>query len=137
VLADVRVDGRQRIVEQHDRLLAVRGARNRNALLLAARQVDAALADLGLVAGGEQREIGPQTARVEHAVVARLVDLARENDVVAHARVHNPRRLRHVGDAAIDRDATGANRHLVQQQRQHRALATADRANHQAPTSRA
>lgn len=60
-LADVGVDGRQRIVEEDERLGAVGGARQRDALLLAARQVDALLADLGAVARRQQANVGRES----------------------------------------------------------------------------
>lgn len=36
VLSDVRIDGRERIVQQNDFLVAIGGTRNRNALFLTA-----------------------------------------------------------------------------------------------------
>ena len=52
VRGDVRIDGRQDVVEQDDRAARVDGARQRDAGLLAAREVHAALPDLSRVPGG-------------------------------------------------------------------------------------
>ena len=41
----------------------------RNPLLLAAREVDASLADLGEISRREQRDVRVQCARLEHGVV--------------------------------------------------------------------
>ena len=49
----VGVDGRQRVVEQDDGRAPRQRARQRGALLLAARQIDAALAQHGVVTAGE------------------------------------------------------------------------------------
>ena len=48
----VAVERAGRLVEQHDRRLAEHGAGKRDALLLAARQVHATLADLIVIAAG-------------------------------------------------------------------------------------
>jgi hypothetical protein len=51
VAADMHVDGRQRVVQDVDVRVGVRRARDGDALLLAAAQIDALLADLRAVAG--------------------------------------------------------------------------------------
>ena len=102
-----------------------RGRRlGRLTLLLAAREVDATLANLGCVAGRQDADVGRELARVDNAriggfalrralVGAHAVRLAGKDHVLAHARVEHPRGLRHVGHAAADVHAA-AVRHLAE-----------------------
>ena len=138
-LADLGVERRERVVKEVDVRAAVGRARDGDALLLAAAEVDAALADLGLIACGQDADVARELAGVDDLRVGRValglglarahaVRLAREDDVLAHARVEHPRGLRNVGDATAHVHAA-AVRHLAQlaEQRLHkRRLAAAD-----------
>ena len=64
VAPDVRVDGRERVVKHVDVRVRVRRARERDPLLLAARERDALLADLRLVAGGQLGEEVPRAVAI-------------------------------------------------------------------------
>ncbi len=87
VFADGGVDRRERIVEHERRRARVDGARECNALLLAAGQVDTLLANLGRVAGGQNGKVGSQRARADDACVALGVKRATVENIVADGRV--------------------------------------------------
>lgn len=55
--ADMRVDGTQRIIHQHDFRVTIHSPSNRNALLLPATEIHAALADFRGVARTEDSKI--------------------------------------------------------------------------------
>jgi hypothetical protein len=69
VFADGGVDRRERVVEHERRRARVNGASERNALLLAAAEIDSLLANLGRVAGWKDGKIGRQRARADNAVI--------------------------------------------------------------------
>mmetsp|Transcript_31554 Transcript_31554/g.106263 ORF Transcript_31554/g.106263 Transcript_31554/m.106263 type:complete len:642 (+) Transcript_31554:945-2870(+) len=95
MLADVRVNRRKRIVQKHhSRGPAVRHARERDAGLLAAAQVDAALANLTLDAAGQLLDVVGKGAALDDGVEALLVEFLAERDVVAQRGVDDPRHLR-------------------------------------------
>ena len=71
--ADVGVHGAERVVQQIERRAAIHSAGQADALPLPARQVDAALANLRLIAGRQHRQVCAQRAHVQHVVVVRLV----------------------------------------------------------------
>ena len=96
----LRVERREHVVQDAQLARRVRGARDGDALLLAAAQRDAALADLGGVAVGQRCEVGVQLAAPQHLGVPSGVEGLAEDDVLAHGRVEDPRRLRAVGRAA-------------------------------------
>ena len=139
----VAVERRGRLVEQQDRRALQNGAGNGDALLLAARQFQAALADFGLVALGR----APDEA-VDLRLARRLLDLgvaripAAVADVVAdgvveqhgilrhHADGGAQRSLRHIADVlAVDQDAAAADVVEAKQQPRDRRLAGAGRAD--------
>ena len=96
LLADVHVDGRQRVVQKVEICLAVRSARHGHSLSLATRQVDAPLSDFGLVARWQHLEVRLECAGIEHRVVSRIIEWLAEQDVVPESGVLNPRSLCHV-----------------------------------------
>ncbi len=132
---DARVHRRQRVVQQRDVGPGVRRARERQPRLLPARQVQAALAQLAAVAGGQRRQVVLQCARGHDAGVPPRVPGRAEHDVVADGARHDPGHLRAVGHAPADpgrarRRGAAARRaphrqQLAQQRRQQRALARA------------
>ena len=95
----LRVERRGRLVEDEDRRVAQDRPRDRDALLLAAREAVAALADDRVVALGQR---GDQLVDLRRA--RGLLDLlvgrlrAREAEVVAHGRVEEVRLLRDDAD---------------------------------------
>lgn len=101
VLADVRIDRTQRIVEHVDVGLGVEGARQTDALLLPARQVDTALSDLGLFARRPYSQVLLERTRVQNPLVELLVELGIEQNVVFYGSVLNPGLLRNVGGGAV------------------------------------
>ena len=130
VLADVRVDGTQRVVEHVDIGVGEDGARQADALLLSARQVDALLADLGAIARRHDGQVGAERARGQHLLVEMRVESRAEHDVVLDRLVLDPGELRHVRHRSVHVDATHVQLvHLAQQARQHARLATAHRTN--------
>uniref|UniRef100_J3KZS0 Uncharacterized protein n=1 Tax=Oryza brachyantha TaxID=4533 RepID=J3KZS0_ORYBR len=98
--AGVRVDGAEDVVEQVDVAVLVDRARELDALLLAAAEVDAALADLRLVAELHHLQVLLQGAHPDRLHVARPVHGAPEQDVLLDRPVLDPRRLWHVRHAA-------------------------------------
>ena len=100
----LRVERRGRLVEHQDRRVPQHGARDRHALLLAAREAVAALADDGLVAVGKR---GDQL--VDLRGPRRLLDLLvggvglREAEVLAHGRVEEIGLLRDDADRRGER----------------------------------
>ena len=134
-----RIQGRGGLVQDQHRPVGQDRARNRNPLPLAARQLDAALADQGLVAvrqvGNEAMGMGE--ARGAHDLgVARLrpriSDVLGQRAVEQHRLLRHQRnrpaqaRLRHAGDVlAVDRDATAVEVVKPLQQLDQRALAAA------------
>mmetsp|Transcript_12736 Transcript_12736/g.31199 ORF Transcript_12736/g.31199 Transcript_12736/m.31199 type:complete len:296 (-) Transcript_12736:235-1122(-) len=121
----MRVHRGKRVVQQVDVRIRVRGARQRHAVLLAARQVHALLADLRLVARGQQVQVRAQRARRQHARVVLLVQLAAHEHVGPQRRVLDPWVLRRVRHAALHHHAALEARHLAQQRGQQRRLAGA------------
>ena len=100
-LPDVRVDRRQRVVEQVDVGVGVHCTSERDTLLLATAEVDATLTDFRLIAAGEHGNVGAQLARLQHSVVALLVEGPPEDHIVAQSVVDNPCALRDVGDLSV------------------------------------
>mmetsp|Transcript_8575 Transcript_8575/g.14758 ORF Transcript_8575/g.14758 Transcript_8575/m.14758 type:complete len:210 (-) Transcript_8575:23-652(-) len=127
VLASVLVHGRQRIVQHLHLRLRVDGAGQGDALALAAAQIDAALADLRLVAVREDLHVALQRAREHHLTILGIVKGPTEKNVVADSAVLDPRRLGHVGDRTADRQAALEHLTLGQNRHEKRRLATADR----------
>ena len=99
-LADMRVESGQRIVQHVNVSVGVYRSGEADALLLAAGQVDALLADFGRVACRHQLQVARERTRAYHLFVETLVDAGvrtlSEQDVVAHGRVLDPRLLRHI-----------------------------------------
>ena len=119
----LRVERRGRLVEHEDRRVAQDRARDRDPLLLAAREAVAALADDGLVALGQRRDqaVDLRGARGLLDLLVGRVGL-REAEVLAHGRVEEVRLLRDDADRggerrerqlaqvdAVDRDAALAS----------------------------
>ena len=100
-LADMCVDGTQRIVEHVDVGVGVERPGQADALLLSARQVDALVADFGAIAVRHDVEVDAHGARVHHSVVLGLVERLAEQYVGAHGGVLDPRLLWHVGHTAV------------------------------------
>ena len=116
------VDRRRRLVEDEDARIGEERARERDELPLAERELEAALADLGVVAvrqlgdeavGADSRrgglDLGPGGARTAERDVVR--DRAGEEEALLRddAELSPQRRLRHVAQVgAVDRDAPAA-----------------------------
>ncbi|ERJ36121.1 hypothetical protein L810_0924 [Burkholderia sp. AU4i] len=116
----LRVDRRQRLVEQQDRCVAQQRAGNREALALAARQHEPAFADARRITVRQRRDEIVRVGRTrggDHVRVARVG--AAEPQVVGDAAVEQRRILRD------DRDHLA---HLAGIERPHVAAADADRA---------
>mmetsp|Transcript_31750 Transcript_31750/g.80968 ORF Transcript_31750/g.80968 Transcript_31750/m.80968 type:complete len:494 (-) Transcript_31750:512-1993(-) len=126
----VRVHGRQRVVQQVDVGARVHGARDGHALLLAARQRHAAVADLGEVAVGQDLQVGAQLRGRERRLVRVRPQLAAHQHVLLQRVVHDPRRLRHVRHAAVHRHLAGLLADVADERRQHARLAAAHAAHH-------
>ncbi len=142
-LLGVAVERRSRLVEQQDRRAFQDGAGDGDALLLAAGEFQAALADLGLVAFRREAD-----EAVDLRLPRRLLDLgvgripAAVADIVAdgvveqhgvlrhHADGGAQRRLRDVADIlAVDQDAAAGDIVEAEQQPRDRRLAGAGRAD--------
>ncbi len=140
-LLGVAVERGGRLVEQQDRRAFQDGARDGDALLLAAGQFQAALADFGLVAlGAELDEIvdlrEPRglldlgIARIPAAVADIVADRVVEQHGVLrdHADGRAQRYLRHVADIlTVDQDAAAGDVVEAEQQPRDRRLAGAGR----------
>lgn len=81
-LADVHVEGAQRVVEEDDVAPVVDPARDVDALLLPAAEGDPALSDLALVAAREDLQVVLEGADVEDLLVQLFVVLLPKDDVV-------------------------------------------------------
>mmetsp|Transcript_15581 Transcript_15581/g.24246 ORF Transcript_15581/g.24246 Transcript_15581/m.24246 type:complete len:1269 (+) Transcript_15581:1003-4809(+) len=127
---DVGVHRRERVVEHVEVGVGVGGPGEGHALLLAAAEVDALLADLGGVARGQHGQVRAQRAGRQHLVVPLPVERPAHGDVPAQRGVHDPRALRHVGHAPPQGHAALHPGHLAQQQRGQGALAAAHLADH-------
>mmetsp|Transcript_6694 Transcript_6694/g.12309 ORF Transcript_6694/g.12309 Transcript_6694/m.12309 type:complete len:315 (+) Transcript_6694:1143-2087(+) len=99
-LSDVRIESRQRVVEQVHVALGIDGPGDTHSLFLASGEVDAPLADLCLVPGDHVPQVLPQSRDPNGLVVELLVEVESEQDVLANRRVEDPRLLRDVGDRA-------------------------------------
>ena len=82
------------------RSVGVNGTRQRDALLLPARQVDAVFANFGLIAGRQHVEVVVEGAHGQCALIRGLVIVAVEEDVFSDGQVLNPCLLRHVSAGA-------------------------------------
>ena len=137
------IERRRRLVEQQKRRVAQNGARNGDALALAAGQRDATLADRGVEAlrqsGDEARGMG-MLGRARDFGIGSLG--AAEADIVAHRGCEHHAVLRHERDAraqlrrieigkahAVERDASGGRIVEAQQKMKDRALAGAGRSD--------
>jgi hypothetical protein len=125
VLGHVRVDCAERVVEQDYVGPGVDGPGQAHSLLLSAGQVDALLANLGLIAGGQNAQVLGQRAALNDLCVEALVELAAEQNVPLHSVVYDPGLLRHVGHRAVDVDAASELVHLADHARQQTRLARA------------
>mmetsp|Transcript_4166 Transcript_4166/g.12478 ORF Transcript_4166/g.12478 Transcript_4166/m.12478 type:complete len:444 (+) Transcript_4166:1472-2803(+) len=131
---DLGVDGGEHVVEEDGggRAAAgrVAGAREGDARLLAAGEVDAPLSDLGPVPGGQLLEVGGEGARAEHLLVEARVEGLAEEHVVLERHVLYPRLLGTVHHLAAQHGAPLEPRHVAEQREQHRRLAATHRAEH-------
>eukprot|EP01045_Picozoa_sp_COSAG04_P015242 COSAG04_NODE_1192_length_7801_cov_7.001298_6_plen_125_part_00 len=84
VVAHVHVDRREHVIHQHNVGVAVDRAGQGNARLLPARDVDALLSDLGLVARGENLQVRQHRTGFDRGVVALRVQRQAEGDIVSH-----------------------------------------------------
>ena len=139
-----RVERRRRLVEDDDRRIFQQRARDRHTLLLAARQLEPALADRRVVALRRRRDELVDLRRPrgrDHLVAAgarpAVCDVVFHRVVEQHRVLRNDAdraaqaRLRHVAQVlAVDRDAPDV--HVVEaiQQPRERALARARRPDH-------
>mmetsp|Transcript_12047 Transcript_12047/g.36285 ORF Transcript_12047/g.36285 Transcript_12047/m.36285 type:complete len:275 (-) Transcript_12047:1276-2100(-) len=121
----VRVHRRQNVIQQIHVGVGVEGSRESDALLLAARNVEPLFADLGVVAVFEFPEVLAQRRAVHGVVVLFAVERRAEQDVLPHARVPDPRRLRAVRDRARDPQTPGDDRRLSQEREQQARFAGA------------
>ena len=130
--SDVRVHCGERIVEEHHVRLRVHGARDRDALPLPAADRDPALADLGLISGGERGEVGVERARGEGGGVELRLDGRPEEDVLLHGGVHHEGLLRHVRHRAphLDRRPLAAPQQPERRGGQRRLAGTHAAAHH-------
>ena len=98
------VERARRLVEHEDRRVAQHRARDRDALLLAAGEAVAALADDGVVALGQRRDHVMDARRLRRGLdllVGRV--RLREAEVLAHRRVEEIRLLRDDADEVAER----------------------------------
>lgn len=95
--ADMRVESRGRIVHQVNLLVLVEGARKAQPCLLAAREVDAAVADQRLVTLPLHEDVSLELAVLDGVDVALRVERLVVNDVLADLFVSNPWALCRVG----------------------------------------
>ena len=103
------------VVEEETSARAVARAREGDARLLPAGEVEAALADLRQIALRQNLQVGVEAARGDHlCVIVAVKGLAKE-DVAPKRRVLDPRILRAVRDAAAHDDAPGQTRHVADQ----------------------
>mmetsp|Transcript_17442 Transcript_17442/g.43894 ORF Transcript_17442/g.43894 Transcript_17442/m.43894 type:complete len:940 (-) Transcript_17442:126-2945(-) len=114
VVGGVVVHGGQRVVQQHQVGLGVGGAREVQALALAARQVDAAQASHGVVTLGQNLKVKLQGAGVDDGRVLVLVHLGAKQDGVTQRQVLAPGVLGHVRDAAAGHSLTSLLLHVAQ-----------------------
>mmetsp|Transcript_7721 Transcript_7721/g.28265 ORF Transcript_7721/g.28265 Transcript_7721/m.28265 type:complete len:517 (+) Transcript_7721:2213-3763(+) len=128
VLADPRVHGRNGVVEHQHGIIgnAIRRPGQRDALLLPARERDAALADLGPEAAGEDREVVAQVRRPDRAVEGLLVVLASEQDVLQNCAANDLWLLRRVGQRLHAPRLALGRRKVADDAREERGLATAN-----------
>ncbi len=69
----MRIHRTERIVEEIEVCLAVDGPGHTDTLALATREVDATLANLGLVPGWQDGKVRAKRAHVKHAAIESLV----------------------------------------------------------------
>lgn len=93
VLPDVNVDSRQRVVHNVELSVTIDGACDRHSLLLPTRQVDSTFSDFSRVAARQNLEVRHKSARLQRVLVAFLVELRAEKDVLFQRCVLHPRCL--------------------------------------------
>eukprot|EP00754_Rhynchopus_humris_P018863 Rhum_TRINITY_DN14618_c14_g1::Rhum_TRINITY_DN14618_c14_g1_i1::g.106002::m.106002 len=118
-----RVQGRQRIVEDVEVGVGVDRAGERDTLLLPAGQVDAPLADLGLLTLRELGQVAAELAHVGAGVVPDGVVVLRHRHVLPHRVVQEPRVLLRVRDGPAQPHAAARLVDEAEQRAQQRGLA--------------
>eukprot|EP00961_Rhodomonas_salina_P003699 51181-Rhodomonas_salina.2 len=121
-LADVDVDGRQRVVEQVDISFLINRSRKADPGLLSSAEVHSLLSDLRLVSSREDEQVLLQRADLQHPRIPRRVERAPEEDVLPHARVEDPRLLRRVRHLPVQRHLPAILADLAEHRREQRRL---------------
>ena len=125
VLADLGVHRGEGVVQQVDVHVGVQGPRQVHPLLLAARQGDAPLPDLGHVALGHGLEVGCEGTGLDDLLVPGLLHGAAHQDVVPQGGVEDPGLLGHEGQGAVHLEAAALQLHLAHDGGDERGLAGA------------
>src|ERR1051325_5566154 len=115
LLFGIRVNGRQRIIENQDLRLAQNRARNRSSLLLSARQSNAALANQRFETIRKSGNILRQTRDLSRPFDFRILRLLNsESDISLDRITEQKRLLRHITDARAQlRQRVVANVYVV------------------------
>mmetsp|Transcript_18288 Transcript_18288/g.60090 ORF Transcript_18288/g.60090 Transcript_18288/m.60090 type:complete len:457 (-) Transcript_18288:896-2266(-) len=122
----VRVDSRERVVEEVDVSVAVDRASKLDPRLLPARQVDPSLSDLSLLPGRQDVHVRVKGRDAEGEAEALGVQPRLERHVLSHGGALDPAGLGGVGDGAGGRDLPADCRDLLQDGGEEGGFATAD-----------
>jgi hypothetical protein len=90
VTADVHVQGRQRVIQNHNVVITVHGSGHANSLLLTTAQVDSFLPNLCLIPCRKDVDIWLQGAGRDHSFVSFLVIAVAKEYIVFQCRIQQP-----------------------------------------------
>ena len=100
----MRINRRERVIQQVNIPPRVQRTRQRHPRLLPATQVDPPLPNLGQIARREDLQVGAQRSCLNNRIVRLLVKREPKQHVVLQRRVRHPRLLRHVRHRPVHSD---------------------------------
>ncbi len=113
VLADVCIDGTERVVQEVDIGSGIDGTSQCNSRFLTTTEGYTFLANLGEIALLQDSKIGSKSAGVEDGLVKVLIESVPENNVVFDGGAEDERGLGEICDVATDNDLAVGASHLA------------------------
>mmetsp|Transcript_6929 Transcript_6929/g.10221 ORF Transcript_6929/g.10221 Transcript_6929/m.10221 type:complete len:225 (-) Transcript_6929:167-841(-) len=129
LFSNVCIDCRQRVIKYVYVGVGVYGSSHRHTLLLASREIDPFLSNLGQISGRKRLQIIFEGSRIDRFGIRRVVVILPENDVASKGVVENPRRLSCICDRTSHVDASLKLRNFTKHRRDQRRFSAADRSD--------